>query len=202
MWLLAPCQRSFFGLALAWLERSAIFDNREFRSTAQWSLGRVRRAKGHPTLGCLSSWESVIMDREERSGADTGAKLFRNPWPALFGGLAANAAACVWFRAADSQVLPLLLLGLLSSGAAVAIRPRSGLGAGLGSGLGMVRAPGVRGLGFCPAPHWGARCGGGLRCGCRPVAARSAHHRQRDDCAALCRHFHGRGFCAADARRS
>ena len=141
------------------------------------------------------------MDREDLSGADTGARLFRNPWPALFGGLAANAAACVWFRAAGSQVLPLLLLGLLSSGAAVAIRPRSALV-----------------LGLAAVSAWFARLGFGawdsaqlLTGVLAAVAAFAAvvvllprimrrHHRQRDDCASLCRHFHGCVFCAADAR--
>jgi hypothetical protein len=67
------------------------------------------------------------MDSDELSSADTGESFFRNPWPALCGGLAANLAACLWFRAAGTQILPLLLLGLLASGAAVATRPRSAL---------------------------------------------------------------------------
>src|SRR5579863_5873257 len=71
------------------------------------------------------------MDSEEIPSADSEGKLLRNPWPALCGGLAANAVACLWFRAMGSQVVPLLLLGLLATGAAVAIRPRSSLVLGL-----------------------------------------------------------------------
>lgn len=71
------------------------------------------------------------MGSNKLAAVDTEARLYRCCWPALFGGLAANAAACGWFIAFGSQALPLLLLGLLATGAAVAIRPRSAAVLGL-----------------------------------------------------------------------
>jgi hypothetical protein len=71
------------------------------------------------------------MGSEELAGTDPEGKLFRNPWPALLTGLAANAVACVWFLAFHRQALPLLLAGLLVTGAAVAIRPCSAVVLGL-----------------------------------------------------------------------
>lgn len=71
------------------------------------------------------------MGSEEFAGPDTGGKVFQNPWPALVGGLAANAIAFLWFEVFGKQALVLLLPGLLATGAAVAIRPRSSLVLGL-----------------------------------------------------------------------
>lgn len=67
------------------------------------------------------------MDSEGLESVETRQRPISNPWPALFGGLAANAAACVWFRIFGSQALLLVVPGLLATGAAVAIRPRSSL---------------------------------------------------------------------------
>jgi hypothetical protein len=71
------------------------------------------------------------MDSGPVAGTQAGERPFSNPWPALLGGLAANTAACLWFKAFGSQALLLVLPGLLATGAAVVIRPRSPLVLGL-----------------------------------------------------------------------
>jgi hypothetical protein len=70
---------------------------------------------------------------DSRGVATAGAEesLIGNPWPALLAGLAANGAGWIWFKAFGSQALALVLLGLLASGAAVVIRPRSAVVLGL-----------------------------------------------------------------------
>jgi len=78
------------------------------------------------------------MCSEELASLDTEARLFSNPWPGLFGGLAANAAACFWFKLYGSQALLLVLPGLLATGAAVAIRPRSAMVLGLAAFSGLL----------------------------------------------------------------
>jgi hypothetical protein len=70
------------------------------------------------------------MGSDEFAGIDRG-RLYRNCWLILFASMAANAAACVWFKAFHSPALPLLFPGLLATGAAVAIRPRSATVLGL-----------------------------------------------------------------------
>jgi hypothetical protein len=78
------------------------------------------------------------MGSEQLPGVDQGARLFSNPWPALLGGLVANAAAYLWFKAFGSQALLLVLPGLVATGAAVAIRPRSAVVLGLAAVSGLL----------------------------------------------------------------
>lgn len=65
------------------------------------------------------------MDSQRFAGVTGRERLFRNPWPMLFAGLAANAVAALWIQVFGSPVLLLIFAGLLASGAAVAVRPRS-----------------------------------------------------------------------------
>ena len=83
------------------------------------------------------------MGSEELPGIERGGRLFNNPWPALLGGLVANAAAWLWFKAFGSQALPLVLPGLLATGAAIAIRPRSALVLGLAALSGLLGSWGL-----------------------------------------------------------
>jgi hypothetical protein len=84
------------------------------------------------------------MGSEEVAGAAIQSKVLGNPWPALLGGLAANIVACFWFEALGKQALPLLLPGLLATGAAVAIRPRSALVLGLAALSGLFAFIGIQ----------------------------------------------------------
>ena len=72
---------------------------------------------------------------------------FRNPWPALATGLAATAVAAAWFTLlGDWAVLPrigVLVIGLLATGAAVAIRPGSPLILGLSGLAGLLGTQGM-----------------------------------------------------------
>src|SRR5689334_2710341 len=50
---------------------------------------------------------------------------FRNPWPALASGLGAALAASLWLLLTGWAALPLVIVALLATGTAVAIRPRA-----------------------------------------------------------------------------
>jgi hypothetical protein len=56
-------------------------------------------------------------------GMDEGP--FRNPWPALLAGLAANIVALLSEQLLRYELLPVVMLGLLATAAAIAIRPAS-----------------------------------------------------------------------------
>ncbi len=71
------------------------------------------------------------MASDEFPTADASLPPFRNPWPAMIVGLAAAGIAFLVFGFFDRHVLPLILLGLLGAGVAVAIRPRSSFILGL-----------------------------------------------------------------------
>ena len=61
------------------------------------------------------------MGSEELASVDTEGKLLSNPWPALLGGLAANAGTWFWFQAFGTQALALVLPGLLATAIGTAI---------------------------------------------------------------------------------
>jgi hypothetical protein len=87
------------------------------------------------------------MHSEPFVGGASDGRLFRNPWPALFAGLAANAVASVWFQVFGSPALLLIFAGLLASGAAVVVRPRSAIILGLAAVSGFLACCGL-------APLW------------------------------------------------
>jgi hypothetical protein len=80
------------------------------------------------------------MGSEERPGVNHGAALLSNAWAVLVAGLAANAAACLWFKAFGTQALLLVLPGLVATGVAVSLRPRSALVLGLAALSGVLGA--------------------------------------------------------------
>jgi hypothetical protein len=84
------------------------------------------------------------MGNEECSAVDPGCTISQNVWPVLLSGLVANAIACLWFKAFGSQALLLVLPGLVATGAAVSIRPRSALVLGLAALSGMVGSWGLQ----------------------------------------------------------
>jgi hypothetical protein len=87
-----------------------------------------------------------------RANADVGSgQPFRNPWPPLALGLAGSALAALWFLVWRRPAAPLVFVGLLATGGAVAIRPKSAVLAlaalsGLFAWIGLSNDPTVGGM--------------------------------------------------------
>jgi hypothetical protein len=75
--------------------------------------------------------------------AQVDEQLFSNPWPALLGGLVMTGAAALWLRIFDFAALPLVLVGLLATGAAVAIQPKSSMVLGIAALSGLLARLGL-----------------------------------------------------------
>ena len=75
------------------------------------------------------------MVRDPGAGAGTDNSFFTNPWPSLILGLLMTAAAALWFLSSGHAAPALVFLGLLASGIAISIRPRSVLVLGLAAVL-------------------------------------------------------------------
>jgi len=70
----------------------------------------------------------------DTSVADSSsARIFSNPWPAMLLGLGAAGISVLVYRTTGTVLVPFLLLGLLSAGVAIAIRPQSPAVLGLGA---------------------------------------------------------------------
>jgi hypothetical protein len=89
----------------------------------------------------------MSMDSEGFGEVTGSPRLLTDPWPALLGGLAANAVACGWYQLHGSPALILIIPGLLATGAGVAIRPRSAPVLGLAAVSGFLACWGL-------APLW------------------------------------------------
>ena len=82
------------------------------------------------------------MARDPGAGSDNS--IFTNPWPPLILGLLMTAAAALWFLFSGHAAPALVFLGLLASGIAISIRPRSVLVLGLAAVSGVCGWCGLR----------------------------------------------------------
>src|SRR5437588_13038205 len=83
------------------------------------------------------------MSRDDMPADDAAQVPFSNPWPPLGLGIAATMASVVWFEALRYPAVPLVVAGLLASGAAVAIRPKSRVVLGLATLTGLFAYAGL-----------------------------------------------------------